>query len=114
MEGQKDVGQTFYHLISNYLRHMGLHQSISDHGVFIWKQEVSEFFLALVTDDCLIIFDDRAQLHDLKSKMGEMLDLTLQEGVILRFLNLRIVQSPAGIRVLLESASIKRTILSRL
>jgi hypothetical protein len=78
---------------------MGLHRSISDHGVFIWKQEESELFLALATDDCLIICYHRAQFLDLKRNMEAMSDLTLQEGAILRFLNLRIIQRPAGISI---------------
>jgi hypothetical protein len=78
---------------------MGLHRSISDHGVFICKQESSERFIALATDDCLIMCDDRAQFLDLKSKMEAMFDLTLQQVAILHFLNLRIIQSPAGISI---------------
>jgi hypothetical protein len=78
---------------------MGLHRSISNHGVFIWKKETSKLFLTLAADDCLIICDDWAHLLDLKSKMESMFDLSLQEGAILRFLNLQIVQSPAGISI---------------
>jgi hypothetical protein len=35
MQGQKDAGPKFYMLISNYLRHIGMRQSISDHIIFI-------------------------------------------------------------------------------
>jgi hypothetical protein len=97
MQGKKNAGQKFYQLISHYLRHIGLHRSISDHGIFIWKQPISELFLALATDDCIILVDDRAQFLILKTKLKSIFEVTLQEGVNLRFLNLRIIQSPIGI-----------------
>jgi hypothetical protein len=73
--------------------------SISDQGVFIWKQEISELYLALAMDDCLVLCDDRAYFLDLKSQMEAMFEVTFQEGAILRFLNMRIIQSPAGISI---------------
>jgi hypothetical protein len=96
VQGQKDAGQKFYQLISRYLRNIGLDRSISYHGVFIWKQESYEFFLALAMDDCLVICDNRSQFLDLKAKMEDMFEVTLQEGAILCFINLRIIQIPAG------------------
>jgi hypothetical protein len=81
------------------MKHIGLHGNISDHGVFVWKQQSSKLFLALATDDCMVICDDRLKLLDLKAKMESMFEVTLQKGAILRFLNLRIIQSPAGISI---------------
>jgi hypothetical protein len=100
-QGQKDVDQKFYQLMHKYMKHIGLHRSISDHGVFVWKQPSSELFLALAlaTDDCIVLCDDRVQFLDLKEKMEKMFEVTLQEGAILRFLNVRIIQSPAGISI---------------
>jgi hypothetical protein len=56
-------------------------------------------FLVLATDDCLVVCDDHQQLLDLKSKMEALFEVTLQEGAILRFLNLRTIKSPAGISI---------------
>jgi hypothetical protein len=94
LQGQKDAGQKFYQLMHKYMKHIGLHRSIYDHGVFVWKQQSSEFFLVLATDDCLVLCDDWSQFLDLKA-----FEVTLQEGAILHFLNLRIIQSPAGISI---------------
>jgi hypothetical protein len=81
------------------MKHIGLHCSISDHGVFVWKQPSSKLFLALATDDCLVLCDDQSQFLYLKAKMEAIFEVTLKEGAILRFLNLRIIQSPVGISI---------------
>jgi hypothetical protein len=93
MQVQKDNGQKIYQLISKYLRYIVLHHSISEHGVFIWKQESSYVFLALDMDDCMVICDGRSKSLDLNTKMEAMFEVRLQQGTILRFLNLRIIQS---------------------
>jgi hypothetical protein len=67
--------------------------------VFIWKHEASEIFLALATDDCMVLCDDISQFLDPKSKMEAIFEVTLQNGAILRFLNLGIIQSPSGISI---------------
>jgi hypothetical protein len=97
MQGQTYAGQKFYQLISGYVCHIGLHRSISDHSVFIWKQESSDIFLSLATNNCLVICDNHSQFLDLKANMEDMFEVTLQEGAILSFLNLRITQSLVGI-----------------
>jgi hypothetical protein len=81
------------------LKHIGLKRSISDKSVFVWKQPRSELFLALVTDDCLVLYDNRAQFLDLKASMEALFKITLQEGALILFLNLRIIQPPTGIHI---------------
>jgi hypothetical protein len=54
-------------------------------------------FLALATNDCLVVCDTHQNFLDLMSKMEALFEVTLQEGEILRFMNLRIIQSPVGI-----------------
>jgi hypothetical protein len=99
MQGQKYAGQKFYQLFSRYLRHIGLHRNILDYSIIIWKQPTSALFLALATDDCLILVEDRAQFLDLKTKLEAMFEVTLQEGSNFRFLNLHIIQIPVGISI---------------
>jgi hypothetical protein len=69
MQGQKDTGQKFYQLMYKYIKHIGLKRSISNNGVFVWKQPTSELFLALAMDDCLALCDDCAQFLDRKARM---------------------------------------------
>jgi hypothetical protein len=50
-------------------------------------------------DNCIVLCDDHVQFLDLKAKMEALFEVTLQEGALLRFLNLRIIQSSAGISI---------------
>jgi hypothetical protein len=110
MQGQKGAGHKFYQIIYNYLRHIGLHRMISDHRVFIWKQEESEMFLALATDVYMVLCDVISHFLNLKTKMEAMFEVTLQQGAILHFFNLHIIHSPAGI-IIYQTAHIFETIV---
>jgi hypothetical protein len=37
LQGHNDAGQKFYQLMHKYMIHIGIHRSISYHGVFVWK-----------------------------------------------------------------------------
>jgi hypothetical protein len=60
----------------------------TDHGVFIWKKANSELFHALATE-----------FLSLKAKLEAIFEVTLQEGSVIHFLNLCIIQSPIGISI---------------
>jgi hypothetical protein len=47
----------------------------------------------------MVLCDDRAQFLDLKAHMEALFEVTLQEGALLHFFNLQIIQSPAGISI---------------
>jgi hypothetical protein len=97
MQGQKDAGRLWYHLFKGAFENIGLHRSVADHAVFVSKKRESEMFVAVATDDCLCLVDDRAQSLRLNTRMEELFDMTLQEGATVRFLNLHAIQSPQGI-----------------
>jgi hypothetical protein len=95
-KGQKDAGKVLP-------THAQVHEAYRASSQYIWpwsffwKRPSSELFIALATYGCLVLCDDRAQFLDLKAQMETMFEVTLQEFAILRFLNLRIIQSSAGI-----------------
>lgn len=60
-----------------------------------WNHETC--YLALETDDILFCSSTRAPFLHLKQDLEKLFDLTCSEGQILRFLNLRIIQSPQGV-----------------
>jgi hypothetical protein len=99
MQGEKDAGRCWYQLLHGALTNAGLHHSVSDHAVFTWKQDPSEMFITIATDDCLCVCNDRSQFLRLKQCLEELFVLTLQEGNAIRFLNLQIIQSPHGISI---------------
>jgi hypothetical protein len=99
-QGQNDAGYYWYTLLMAYLVNtMGLTRHPTDHAVFLWQTPTAELFLALATDDFLVLTDDRELFLALKSGLEKLFKLTLQEGSVLRFLNLRIIQSPDGISI---------------
>jgi hypothetical protein len=99
MQGQKYDGQKFYQLVYKYMKHIGLKRIISGNVVFVWKEPSSELCLALAMDDCIVLCYDRAKFLDLKARREALFEVTLQEGALIHFLNLRIIQSPAGISI---------------
>jgi hypothetical protein len=75
---------------------VGVHRSVADYAVFIWKEPTYELLCAVATDYCLCLVDDRAQFLRLKTCLEALFVLTPQDGNTLRFLNLRIIQSHHG------------------
>jgi hypothetical protein len=55
--------------------------------------------MALTTDEFLIVTSSRQLFPQLKIDLEKLFKLTLQEGFVLQFLNIRIVQSPTGISI---------------
>jgi hypothetical protein len=99
-QGQKDAGYYWYTLLMAYLVNtMVLTRHPTDHAVFLWQTPTAELFLALATDDFLVLANDREHFLALKSGLEKLFKMTLQEGSVLRFLNLRIIQSPHGISI---------------
>ncbi len=68
-------------------------------------------YLVLETDDVLIGSPTAAPLHYLKQELYKLFSLTSHHGNILKYLNMRIVQSPSGIS-LDQTSHITSTILS--
>jgi hypothetical protein len=42
MQGQKDVGCQWYHLIKGSLGNIGLYLSVADHEVFTWNESIAD------------------------------------------------------------------------
>ena len=76
---------------------MGMICSSSDHGIFIWHYQGQHSYLNLTTGDVFMASCDQSAFIHLKAKLNKMFDLTSKEDAILKFLNLHIVQSLAGI-----------------
>ncbi len=98
IQGTRDAGRRWYILLSGCLLELKMVRSSTDHGVFIWSfNGLEQCYLALATDDILFISKTRAPFLFLRQELEKLFDLTVTEGSVLKFLNLRIVQSPAGI-----------------
>lgn len=98
IQGTHDAGRHWYILLSGCLLELKFVHSSTDHGIFTWSFNNMELCnLALATDDILFISKTRTPFLFLRQALEKLFDLTVTEGSILKFLNLRIVQSPAGI-----------------
>jgi hypothetical protein len=69
MQGKTDAGRLWYHLLKGAFEKIGLHRSVADHAVSVWKEHESKMFVAVATDDCLCLVYDRAQFLRLKTRM---------------------------------------------
>jgi hypothetical protein len=69
MQGKKDAGHLWYHLLKGAFKNIGLHRSVADHSVFVSKECESDMFVAIATDECLCLVDDCAQFLHLKTRM---------------------------------------------
>jgi hypothetical protein len=72
-------------------------RSTADHGIFIWTWINETSYVALETNDILMASPTRTPFLHLKGELEKLFDLQSNEGTILRFLNLRLIQSPLGI-----------------
>jgi hypothetical protein len=99
IQGTRDAGLRWYRLLAGRLFELKFVRSSADHGVFVlsFNNGTETCYLALATDDILFISPTRDPFLWLKTELEKLFDLTVCEGSILKFLNLRIVQSPAGI-----------------
>jgi len=107
----RDAGQRWYKLLAGYLLAQQMVRCSCDHGVFIWSLPQETCYCALETDDLLFLSKTREPFLQLKQELQKLFDLSICEGSILKFLNLRIVQSPAGISFD-QTQHIQRTILA--
>jgi hypothetical protein len=111
IQGTRDAGQRWYKLLAGILLALKLIRCSCDHGVFTWNLPTENCSLALATDDILFLSKTRSPFLRLKQELEKLFDLTICEGSTLKFLNLRIVQSPHGISFD-QSQHINNTILS--
>jgi len=111
IQGTRDAGQRWYKLLMGCLLGLKMVRCSCDHGVFIWSLPNETCYLALETDDFLILSKTRVPFLQLKMELQKLFDLTVCEGSLLNFLNLRIVQSPFGISFD-QTSHIQKTILA--
>jgi hypothetical protein len=97
IQGTKDSGNRWYHLLKSKLQDLGMTTSTLDHGVFVWFWKQHTCLSVLETDDLLTASDTDEPFHYLTTELRKMSDLTCCQGSVLKFLNLCLIQSPAGI-----------------
>ncbi len=99
IQGTKDAGLRWYRLLTGTFRELDIKRSTIDHGIFVWLWQHETCYIALETDDILVASPTNAPFLFLKQELEKIFDLTMRMGSMLRYLNIRIIQSPAGISI---------------
>ena len=84
--------------------------AMSMKGMYIWKHDDTLSYIYLTTDDIILDTTQEQQYHHLCKALHSYFDYTTQQGMQLKFLNLRIIQSQAGISID-QTAHIEQNIL---
>jgi len=71
--------------------------SSNSRGIYTWKHQHYTSYLAISTDDILLLTPHHSCYDELKQQLGYMFDYTTSSGEILHFLNLRIIQTTDAI-----------------
>ena len=97
-QGTKNAGNLWYHLLLKVLIKYGMIRSTVDHAYLVKKIDDSEYlYMSIATDDLLVSFLHQATFDDLVRYLEQFFELTVQNGNILKFLGIRIIQSDKGI-----------------
>ncbi len=75
----------------------GCKQCAQELALYYFKRGSDILLINTSTDDFLCAYSDVKLFHDLGNFMTRYVDVTTQEGPILKYLNLRIVQSSYGV-----------------
>ena len=98
IKGTKDVGHEWHQLLHLFFtKQMKMKQSTSCAGIYIWEYNKKRSYLALNTDDILLSTIHDTTFEYLCHEFQKLFDITTQHGEILKYLNIRIIQSNYGI-----------------
>ena len=93
-QGTKDAGNLWYTLIKDIITKYGLVRCTVDHAYFVKQLEDGSFMLvSLATDDLLVSCRTYQIFNDFVLYLQQYFEVTVQDGQVLKFLGLRIIQS---------------------
>lgn len=110
IQGTKDAGKLWYDLIRLVFEDLGMIRSTCDHGIFTWNYKGDDTLatnqtinhkaiICLATDDILIFTNNIICYQRIRMSFDPLFDYSYQQGPLLKFLNMRIIQSNHGISI---------------
>ena len=97
-QGTKNAGNLWYTLLLQVLRKYGMIRSTVDHGYLVKKVNDEEYiYISIATDDLLVSYLLQKTFDDLVTYLEQYFELTVQNGNVLKFFGIRIIQSDIGI-----------------
>jgi hypothetical protein len=97
-QGTKNAGNLWYCLLIKVLMKYGMIRSTVDHGYMVKQLSPEEFlYISIATDDLLVSYLQQRSFDDLVKYLEKFFELTVQNGQVIKFLGIRIIQSELGI-----------------
>ena len=97
IQGTKPAGKQWSDQITSLFRTMGLKKNATDNAVWVSTKGNDTIILISETDDFMLLVSRKQLYLDIKARIEKSYDITMQEGPVIKYLNLQIIQSDAGI-----------------
>jgi hypothetical protein len=99
-QGTKSASHVWYWLLVPILQKYGFIRSTVDHAFFIRPcPDDRHFYICLATDDLLCSHPNQLEFDNLVKHLGKYFDLSVQQGNVIKFLSLRIIQTDHAISI---------------
>ena len=112
LQGDKSIGRKWYLLLKTFLSNFGFATCIHEPSLFMYDHNDEIMLVNTSTDDFLCAFNSRPIYDRVCSELKKLFAITTQEGPVLHYLNLRIVQSEFGVSYD-QSEHIERKIIDK-
>lgn len=112
MQGTKPAGRNWNQALHAVLTTFGLQNVPAEQALYVLHTSDYLLIVSVSTDDLLCSYSSVDVFHRLYKHLCKCFPCTKEEGALIRFLNLRIIQSPHGISFD-QTEHIKQTIVDR-
>jgi hypothetical protein len=112
MQGRKDAGRNWYLLLKEILEDFGFKYCPAEPALFVYYEGEETMYVVTSTDDFLVCYSTPTLYSMLQVHMKKFVPITTQEGQVMKYLNVRIVQSDMGISID-QTHHIQTTILDK-
>ena len=97
-QGTKSASNVFGKNLCKSLKRYGFKRCITDHGFYVFQFDDGTYlYLSCSTDDLLVSFATYNHFQNFVDFLREYFTLTVQTGPVLKFIQMRIIQSEQGI-----------------
>ena len=99
MQGGKDAGRSWYLLLKSILLDFGFKMCPAEPALFVFYDGPATLIIVTSTDDFLCVYSHEDLFSAFKTHMERFVPVTTQEGNVLKYLNIQIVQTDQGISI---------------
>ena len=99
VQGRKDAGRSWYLLLVRIFEAFGLLPCPAEPALFSYFDGPDELTIITSTDDFLISSSSISLFKRLCTHIEEYVPITIQEGPVIKYLNIRIIQTELGISI---------------